>query len=153
MVTDLRDNVEPLTDGQRETVYLLAEALIPEHQDGPSADQAGVATMFIDTVLELRDDLAGEFHKLLDAAQGRDPREFCEALEESDTAAFSRFTFVIAGAYLMSPKARSWLSYEGQVGEFQDGSDQPEYSEGGLLEVVKARGTIFRPSPNTKGAK
>lgn len=138
---------EVLTDQQRETLYLLAETLIPEHRNAPSADQAGVSGLFIDEVLELRDDIADEFRELLNRAQDKNPRRFCEELEEQDPNAFSRLTFVIAGAYLMSPKSRTWLSYSGQVGEFQDGSDQAEYGNGNILDTVRARGPIFRPSP------
>lgn len=75
-----------LTDAERETVYLLGEALIPQHQRGPSADEAGLASTFIDQALQLRPDL------------------------------------------------------------LEDGSAQPEYGEGSLLDVVRARGPIYRPT-------
>lgn len=136
-----------LTDAQREAVYVLADTLIPEHASAPSADQAGVAAEFIDEVLSLRDDLVPGFLAILDRATTAEPREFCEALRVDEPEAFSLLTFVIAGAYLLSPKARNWLHYKGQVGEPQDGSPQQEYGPGGLLDVVRARGPIYRPTP------
>ena len=146
-MTNMEPRNESLTDEQRETLYLLAEALIPEHHEAPSADEAGVSGKFIDEVLMLRDDLAPEVWKLLDSAKGQDPREYCENLERENPGAFAHLTFVIAGAYLMSPKSRTWLSYSGQVGEYQDGSQQAEYLVGGILDEVRSRGHIYRPTP------
>ncbi|MDA3630784.1 hypothetical protein [Saccharopolyspora oryzae] len=143
-----------LTDDEREAVYVLGETLIPEGGSGPSADQAAVASRFIDQFLHLRPDLHADFRTLLAEADLDQPREWCERLERERPDAFSRLTFAIAGAYLLSPKARNWLEYEGQVGEHQDGSPQPEYAEGGLLDQVVARGPIYRPTswePNAEG--
>ena len=135
-----------LTDEERETVYLLGDTLIPEHEHGPSADEAGLASTFVDRALHLRPDLAGEFRERLAEARGRDPRAYCDELQATDPAAFERLTFVLAGAYLLSPVARRRLGYAGQRGEHQDGFPQPEYGPGGLLDVVRARGPIFRPT-------
>ncbi|MBC3194510.1 hypothetical protein H7X46_26015 [Pseudonocardia sp. C8] len=135
-----------LTDEEREAVYLLGDTLIPQHERGPSADEAGLASTFIDKALELRPDLVDEFRARLADVRGRDVREYCDELQASDPAAFGRLTFVLAGAYLLSPKAKRWLHYEGQQGEFQDGSPQPEYAPGGLLDAVRRRGPIYRPT-------
>lgn len=136
-----------LSDEERETVYLLGEALMPEYDRGPSADEAGLASTFIDQALALRPDLATDFRARLADARGADPRTFCEELRASDPAAFERLTFVLAGAFLLSPVARRWLGYEGQQGEPQDGSPQPEYGPHGLLDAVRARGPVYRPTP------
>lgn len=136
-----------LSDEERETAYLLGEALIPEHDRGPSADEAGMASTFLDQALALRPDLATDFRARLAEARGADPRAFCEKLRVSDPAAFERLTFVLTGAYLLSPVARRWLGYEGQQGEHQDGSPQPEYGPHGLLDAVRARGPIYRQTP------
>ena len=74
-------------------------------------------------------------------------KELLKAFRASEPAAFDTLTFVIAGAYLLSPKARAWLKYEGQVGEAQDGSPQPEYAPGGLLDHVRERGPLHRATP------
>jgi hypothetical protein len=136
-----------LTDDERQTVYLLGEALIPEHPRAPSADQAGLASVFIDEALKMRPDLVDEFRSMLASARGREPRAYCEALLADNPSAFQRLTFLLAGAYLLSPKARRWLEYSGQQGEYQDGSPQPEYGPGGLLDQVRRRGPRYRPTP------
>lgn len=137
---------ELLTNQEREAVYIIGDTLIPEGGSGPSADQAAVATQFIDRFLALRPDLHAGFRALLAEADLDNPRQWCERLERERPAVFSELTFVIAGSYLLSPKARSWLKYEGQVGEYQDGSPQAEYADGGLLDQVVARGPIYRPT-------
>ena len=140
-------NPELMTDEQREAVFVLAETLIPEHPGAPSADQAGLSAQFLDEFFALREDLLPDFLDIVDRADLEDPRGFCDRLRTDEPAAFTTLTFVIAGAYLLSPKARGWLAYEGQVGEAQDGSPQPEYAPGGLLDPVRERGPIHRATP------
>jgi len=137
-------NDDLMTDEQREAVYVLAETLIPAHPGAPSADQAGLSARFLDEFFALRADMLPAFLTIVDRAGLEDTRGFCDRLRASEPAAFDTLTFVIAGAYLLSPKARAWLGYQGQVGEAQDGSSQPEYAPGGLLDRVRERGPIFR---------
>ena len=147
----MNDNL--MTDEQREAVFVLAETLIPEHAGAPSADQAGLSALFLDQFFDLRDDLLPAFLTIVDRADLEDARSFCDRLRADEPAAFDTLTFVIAGAYLLSPKARAWLNYEGQVGEAQDGSPQPEYAPGGLLDRVRERGPLYRATPGaTTGA-
>ena len=140
-------NDDLMTDEQREAVFVLAETLIPEHPGAPSADQAGLSAQFLDEFFELRDDLLPAFLDIVDRADLEDPRGFCDRLQTDEPAAFNTLTFVIAGAYLLSPKARAWLNYGGQVGEAQDSSSQPEYAPGGILDQVRERGPIYRATP------
>lgn len=140
-------NDELMTEQQREAVYVIAETLIPEHDSAPSADQAGLAAQFLDEFFALREDLLPGFLETIDRADLDDPRGFCDRLKAQEPGTFNALTFVIAGAYLLSPKARSWLRYEGQIGDPQDGSPQPEYEPGGILDLVRARGPIYRPTP------
>lgn len=137
-----------LTDEERETAYLLGEELIPPQPGELSADQAGVSAEFLDRVLELRPDLAHGFQNLLQRARDRDPRMFCEHLMAEEPAAFQLLTFVLAGAYLMSPRVRTRLNYRGQIGEPQLGEPQPEYAESGILAAVRDRGPSYRPTPD-----
>ncbi|MEU4311330.1 hypothetical protein [Nocardia sp. NPDC024068] len=136
-----------LTDAERETAYLLAEELIPEQPGELSADQAGLSAEFLDRVLALRPDLVPGFRDLLARAHDRPARAFCDHLMASEPAEFERLTFVLAGAYLMSPRVRDRLNYRGQIGEPQLGEAQPEYAGDGLLQLVRARGSIYRPTP------
>ena len=141
-----------MTDEQREAAFILGETLIPEHPEAPSADQAGLSARFIDEFFELRPDILPAFLDIIDRADLDAPRGFCDHLQATEPAAFNTLTFVIVGAYLLSPKARHWLKYEGQTGEPQDGSPQPEYEPGGLLDRVRRRGPIYRATPATTTA-
>ncbi|MFI5720715.1 hypothetical protein [Nocardia sp. NPDC051750] len=137
-----------LTEDDREAAYLLGEELIPAQGDDLSADQAGVSAEFLDRVLSLRPDLVVAFRDLLRRSRDHEPREFCDHLMAAEPAAFQLLTFVLAGAYLMSPRVRSRLYYRGQIGEPQLGEPQPEYAETGLLRVVRDRGPSYRPTPD-----
>ncbi|WP_280462433.1 hypothetical protein [Nocardia carnea] len=137
-----------LTDDERETAYLLGEELIPPQDGELSADQAGVSAEFLDRVLALRPDLVPPFRELLGRARDQEPRDFCERLMADEPAEFQKLTFVLAGAYLMSPRVRTRLKYRGQIGEPQLGGPQPEYTETGILTQVRERGPIYRPTPD-----
>ncbi|MEU1983233.1 hypothetical protein [Nocardia sp. NPDC019395] len=137
-----------LTDDEREAAYLLGEELIPPQGDDLSADQAGVSAEFLDRVLTLRPDLVSPFRELLQRSRDHDPRAFCDHLMAAEPARFQLLTFVLAGAYLMSPRVRTRLNYRGQIGEPQDGEPQPEYAESGLLRAVRQRGPSYRPTPD-----
>ncbi|NUP28132.1 MAG: hypothetical protein HOQ44_15835 [Nocardia sp.] len=136
-----------LTDDDREAAYLLGEELIPAQDGELSADEAGVAARFLDEVLTLRPDLVPGFRAILRESRDRDPRDFCESLAVAEPGRFQLLTFVIAGAYLMSPRVRDRLGYRGQVGEPQAGEQQREYTEDGPLQVVRDRGPVYRPTP------
>ncbi|TQC48329.1 hypothetical protein EEB14_15830 [Rhodococcus sp. WS4] len=136
-----------LTDDDREAAYLLGEELIPAQNGELSADEAGVSAQFLDQVLELRPDLAPGFQAVLRRSREHEARAFCEYLAEHEPVQFQLLTFILAGAYLMSPKVRARLKYRGQIGEPQAGEAQPEYSESGLLHKVRDRGPTYRPTP------
>lgn len=136
-----------LTDNQRITLGELAEELIPPSPGFISADEAGVATIFIDRVLAARMDMSGAFIALLEEAE-KDPRGFIWRVQAQESKRFELLTFFIGGAYFMSPRVRAWLGYEGQVGEFQDGAPQPEYGPDGILAQVLDRGPIYRSTPD-----
>lgn len=135
-----------LADQERERFYELAEVLIPPGGSGPSADEAGVPTQFIDELLILRPDLVAPLSEILRLGASEDPRQFCAFLENEQPKQFERLTFAVAGAYFLNPRVRDWLKYEGQTGEFQDGTLLPEYAPGGMLDAVRKRGPIYRPA-------
>lgn len=133
-----------LTDEQRMVLYEVGEELIPETENFPSADGAGVPGHFIDRVLALRPDLVAPLGEVLDRGIDLSPRSFCEDLRREDPTAFELLTFAVAGSYFLNPKVRHAYGYAGQVGESQEGEPQAEYAEGGLLAEVLRRGPIYR---------
>lgn len=135
---------EVINDEQRTVFYEVGETLIPPAEGELSADEAGVPGHFVDRVLALRPDLQTPLLTILDAGDGQDPREFCETLQRDEPERFEVLTFVVAASYFLNPRVRASYHYLGQVGESQDGSPQPEYADGGLLDAVTSRGPIYR---------
>ena len=75
--------------------------------------------------------------------------EVLEGLRNGDRTKFDTFAFAISGAYLINPRVRQLLGFPGQVPAkspaFPD--EAQSYLEDGILDVVIARGPIYRPTP------
>ena len=75
------------------------------------------------------------------------PREAAQALYTGDPEAFNALGLVVSGGYYMSPVVRERLGYSGQENAPFDGYETPAYETNGMLERVRARGPIYRPTP------
>jgi hypothetical protein len=136
-----------LSDQQRQVLYEVGETLIPPAPGELSADQTGVPGALIDRVLALRPELTTPLGHTLESGHGLDPETFCRRLQRDSPEEFDLVTFVLVGAYFLNPRVRDSYGYHGHPGEPQDGSPQPEYAEGGLLDPVVAHGPIYRRTP------
>ena len=121
----------------RERLAALADALIPAESGMPSASQAGAAGEWLDAVLAARPDLEAPLAAaaVLDLAEAR-----------RDPGAWGALTAAITAAYYMSPQVRERIGYAGQQAIPFD-PDHEDYLEDGLLDSVKARGPVYRPTP------
>jgi len=133
-----------LTDGQRATLALLADALIPGGEGMPSATDAGVPTRWIDRALDSRPDLAATFAETLVAAAGADPAAYLAQLETVDHPRLEAFQLLVVGAYFMSPRTRKVLGYPGQKQDPVTPGEAEYYRPHELLADVRARGTVYR---------
>jgi hypothetical protein len=131
----------------RQRLEELADALIPAGAGMPSASEAGATGEWLDAVLTARPDLAVPLAGLAPAAAGMDPAEAIAALPERDPAAWAAFTTAIPAAYFMNPEVRRRLGYPGQEAVPIDPDAPPDYLEDGLLDSVKGRPPVFRPTP------
>ena len=139
-----------LTEKERALFARIADRLIPEHPNMPSASQAGVPQDIMDRVLGYRPDLVEPFRRGL-AAAGNEGTGL-EALVKSDPEAFEAIGNVAAGGYFMSLKVREALGYPGQEAVDYDPDATPDYMLDGSLEQVIARGRKYRPTPDTGGS-
>jgi hypothetical protein len=121
----------------RERLAALADALIPAESGMPSASQAGAAGEWLDAVLGARPDLEAP----LAATAALDPAEV-----RRDPAAWGALTAAVTAAYYMNPDVRERIGYAGQRAIPFD-PDHEDYLEDGLLDSVKARGPVYRPTP------
>ncbi|WP_296606069.1 hypothetical protein [Nocardioides sp.] len=136
-----------LTPQERERLALLADRLIAGGAGLPSASGAEVHTQWIDRAMAVRADLDGAVRAVL-ALEG-DPAEVVERLQAEDPVLFGSFAMAVAGAYLINPRIRRELGYPGPA-PMKNAAlpDEAEsYLEDGILDVVVARGPIYRPTP------
>lgn len=136
-----------LTAEQRARLAVFADALIGGGVGMPSASGAEVHSRWIDRVFAARPDMEATVREVL-ASEG-DPAEVLGGLRADEPDRFASFAFAIAGAYLINPRIRRELGYPGPLPMKQPAlPDEAEaYLEDGILDVVIARGPIYRPTP------
>jgi hypothetical protein len=131
----------------RERLAELADALIPAGAGMPSATEAGATGEWLDAVLAARPDLAVPLGGVAAATAGMDPAQAVAALPARDPAAWAAFTTAVPAAYFMNPDVRDRLGYPGQQAVPIDPDAPPDYLQDGLLDSVKARSPVYRPTP------
>ena len=122
----------------RERLAELADALIPAEDGMPSASEAGAVGEWLDAVLAARPDFAVPLEGL---AASSEP---LATLPERDPAGWSALTAAVVAAYYMNPDVCERIGYAGQRAIPFD-PDAPDYLD--LLESVKARAPVYRPTP------
>ena len=141
--------VPALTEEQRARLASFADSLIAGGAGLPSASEAEVASRWIDRVFTVRPDMEVTVREVI--AREGDPVDILAGLRSGEPDRFSSFAFAIAGAYLINPRIRRGLGYPGPVPmknpALPDEADA--YLEDGILDVVVARGPIYRPTPDT----
>jgi hypothetical protein len=125
----------------------LADALIPAGDAMPSATEAGAVGEWLDEVLAARPDLGIPLGGVVAASAGLTPAEAIAALPDRDPGAWAAFTTAVPAAYFMNPDVRARLGYPGQEAVPIDPDAPPDFLEDGLLDSVRARPPVFRPTP------
>jgi hypothetical protein len=137
--------MSPLSRRERDVLAGLADVLIPAGAGMPSASEAGVADQWLDAVLAARPDLADPLRAILAAADGVPAAEAVDRLRAG--TGFGVLAEVVPNAYYMNPAVRQRIGYPLQqaVPIDPDGDADPEAIA--LIASVRARGTIYRPTP------
>jgi hypothetical protein len=134
----------PLSDDQRATLAVLADALVPGDGDMPSASAAGVAERWVDRALQSRPDLAGILTETLEAGHGADPGAYLAHLEHAEPDRLEALKLIVAGSYFMSPRTRKRIGYPGQIRYPIIPGEDEFYDVDALLTDVRARGFAYR---------
>ena len=146
-----------LTAEDRDVLRALADVLIPEAEDMPSATSAGVADLQLDQVENLRADLmppllrAIRANHAIGANNGKDPLAALRALEIFDQPALDALKLVVAAGYYLSPVVRAALDYHGVQRHPYDAGELPERLTIELVKPVIARGPAWRQAPARAG--
>jgi hypothetical protein len=122
----------------RERLAELADALIPAEGRMPSASEAGAVGEWLDAVLAARPEFAGPLDALSESVEPID------TLPEREPAGWGVLTAAVVAAYYMNPDVCARVGYAGQRAIPFD-PDAPDYLD--LLESVKGRGAVYRPTP------
>jgi hypothetical protein len=122
----------------RERLAELADTLIPAEDGMPSASEAGAVGEWLDAVLRVRPEFAGPLEAVSTSV------DTVETLPERDPAGWGVLTAAVVAAYYMNPDVAASVGYTGQRAIPFD-PDAPDYLD--LLESVKSRGAVYRPTP------
>jgi hypothetical protein len=125
----------------------LADVLIPGEAGIPAASEAGAVGEWLDAVLAARPDLGTPLAGLAGSTAGMSAAEAIAALPERDPAGWSALTSAVVAAYFMNPEVCERIGYAGQQAIPLDPDAPPDYLEDGLLDSVKARPPVYRPTP------
>lgn len=142
----------PITVSQeaREYLALVADTLIPEAHGMPSASSVGVADTQLDTVLASRPDIAPALERGLVGRRSVEPMDLLAELEEEDREAHDAILLATVAGYYMHPRVHELIGYPGQVPKDAQRLGEHEMFQEGLpemLEEVRERGPIYRPTP------
>jgi len=138
----------PLLDADaRARLAALADALIPAGDGMPSASEAGVAGEWLDAIVAAEPGFGPALSAVLAAADVSDPAGELRRIESTDPGGWGVLTTVVAGAYFLNPAIAERIGYPGRRAIPVDADPSPDWLEDGLLDSVKSRGTIYRPTP------
>jgi hypothetical protein len=118
----------------RERLARLADQLIPGESGMPSASEAGAVGEWLDAVLRVRPDLEAPLAAVTEVDRAGQPE------------GFAALTAAVTAAYYMNPQVRERVGYAGQQAIPFD-PDHEDYLEDGLLDSVRSRPPVYRPTP------
>jgi hypothetical protein len=134
-----------VTPEMRERLSHLADQLIPESDEMPSASSVGIAYEQLDAVLRSRPDLGAHLRNALSGPEAENAPRWLDSLGREDREAV---TVTIVAAYYMHPKVKELLGYPGQQAIGVSVGGFPEYVSEGLLDPLVERGPIYRIPPD-----
>jgi hypothetical protein len=121
---------------------VLADQLIPGEDGMPSASEAGATGRWLDAVLAARPDLRTPLEGLAASTAGMTAEEAIAVLPERDPAGWTALTSAVVAAYYFNPEVCERIGYAGQRAIPLGAPDHED-----LLDSVKARAPVYRPTP------
>ncbi len=132
-----------LTDAEVAILVGIADHLIPAAHGMPSARDVLTADR-LRFVLNARPDLAEPIRRALRDGLGDDPAARLAGLAEADPAALNALQLAIVGGYYTDKTVRELIGYPGQEAITIRSWEVPSYVDEGLIDVVLARGAVWR---------
>ena len=113
----------------------------------PSASEAGVAGEWLDAVLAAEPGFGPALAAVLADADVADAAGELRRIETTDPDGWGTLTTVVAGAYFLNPAIAERVGYPGRRAIPIDAEADPDWLADGLLDSVKSRGPVYRPTP------
>lgn len=137
--------IEAIGPERQALLAAIADVMIPPGDEGgmPSGSEGGVHEAGLEAVLAARPDLLGPLLAALDAAAGLDGEAAVATLREND-GHWGTIQQVVAAGYFLVPETAARLGYPGQ--EVRPVANEPVDPNDPLIESVRARGPVFRPT-------
>ncbi len=147
MVRDTSGSAGQISPGQRQEFAALADEMIPAARGMPSATGADAHGAWLDAVLRSRPDLVEPLRDALDqlAAARAGGSALATISSPGHERAWGLLATVVPAAYFLNPEVRRAVGYPGQGAIPVD--RQPSDIDPELLESVRARPAVYRPTP------
>jgi hypothetical protein len=135
------------SDQQRVILRRLGDTLAPASDTMPSFSEADKTGRFLTRAFEALPHLGPLALAAADGLGEGNPDEYLQRLSAEQPETFSALHLILVGAYLINRRVWTRLGYPGRkpVPVLEDEADF--YLDGGLLDQVIARGSIYRPTP------
>ncbi|MDJ0459844.1 hypothetical protein PUN71_021785 [Arthrobacter sp. NQ7] len=136
-----------LTPERTETARKIAEWFVPQVDGYPTTAEADPDNSVLNLVLDQLQSHWTVIGEALDAAQDADVPEYLERLAAEEPATYGILRTVFVGRYLTCRPVWEVLGYTGRRPVPILPGEAEKFLEGGLLEPVRSRGKIYRPTP------
>jgi hypothetical protein len=141
------DRLARLDDRAAAVFAAIADLLIPAAHGMPSAGEV-VTGDRLRFVLTARPDLVEPLGAALREELGNEPQARVDALARDEAANLAALQLVIVSGYYTDRRVRELIGYPGQMAIEVKSWLYPAYLEEGLIDVVLARGPVWR-DPST----
>jgi hypothetical protein len=146
-MTNTVKEIGPYLSATDQEIYgRLADLLIPEGPDMPSATQAEVPSRWIEEALRIRPDLAHDMRLAIEVGSKVTAAEAIAQLHEQHPDVFDSIGTLTAGAYFLNPDIGRRIGYAGQV-SIPIRDDVDSYID--MLANVVERGQVYRSVAGT----
>ena len=140
---DRAEAARPLDEAAWRTLSSIADLLIPEAHDMPSAAEV-LTEDRIRFVLGARPDLLAPLREALRPGLGGGPQGRLDALGRDEPGTLAALQLVLVGGYYTDRRVRELIGYPGQLAIEVRSWEYPPYLEEGLIDALLARGPVWR---------
>jgi hypothetical protein len=144
-----RKLARPLTQGERAAFVAIADVLVPKVGENPAPSEEPGYDEALARSLVARSDAFEEMAAVARRLAGADPATIegeLRRLHAYEPNVFQPLSSTLVGAYFQLPTVLERIGYPGQRSDPPGLEEAVDQLEGGILDSVRARGSIFVPT-------